>query len=124
MLVYVYFSIIVSHLINVCKYSKTKALYELKMFKMMVNKLWWGKIVEIKTFAWNKGCAMRILGHNNLYHFYPCISLILGDGPAQKKYVVYMVVVSPEEIVHIVYVRLLRIKFIVKVLLAKEIVII
>ena len=44
-----------------------------------------GKIVEIITFAWNKGCAMRILGHNNLYHFYPCISLILGDGPAQKE---------------------------------------
>ena len=44
-----------------------------------------GKIVDIITFAWNKGCAMRILGHNNLYHFYPCISLILGDGPAQKE---------------------------------------
>ena len=27
---------IVSHLINVCKYPNTKALYELKMFKMMV----------------------------------------------------------------------------------------
>ena len=38
-----HFNKIVSHLINVCKYSKTKALYELKMFKMMVNNLWWGK---------------------------------------------------------------------------------
>ena len=26
-----------------------------------------------------------MLGHNELYHFYPCISLILGDGPAQKE---------------------------------------
>ena len=34
---------IVRHLINVCKYSKTKALDELKKFKMMVNNLWWGK---------------------------------------------------------------------------------
>ena len=44
-----------------------------------------GKIVEIITFAWNKGCAMRILGHNNLYHLQPCISLILGDEPAQEE---------------------------------------
>ena len=34
---------IVIHLINVCKYSKTKALDELKKFKMMVNNLWWEK---------------------------------------------------------------------------------
>ena len=81
-----------------------------------------GKIVEIITFAWKKGCAMRTLGHNNLYHFYPCINLILDDGPAQK-YVVCMVVVLLEEIVPIVYVKLPRIKFIVKVFLVKKILI-
>ena len=114
---------IVRHLINVCKYSKTKALDELKKFKMMVNNLWWGKIVEIITFAWNKGCAMRILGNNNLCHFFPCISFFNVMDRLKKKYVVCMVDVSLDEIVYIVYVKLPRIKFIVKVLLANEILI-